>query len=153
MTEDSEHPLIAALEAHPEVFDAADYACDEEELAELESAIGRELPADLVALLRVSDGGQLHGAHSALNLAPAAQILEWVRDGLTEALETIPFADDGGDTLVVLDSEGKWGTEGAVYRMEWNRRTVGGYPVQDVVRLADSLPDLIRHVAEGRDAW
>lgn len=146
-------PIATFVDRHPEMFDGAAYSCGDAEVAELVGALGQDLPTELEELLRISDGGLLHGPHNTVHLANAEQLVEWATDGLVEELETVPFAHDDANKLLVIDPDGKWGQEGAIYRVQWGRRTVSGYPVQDVVRLADSMSDFFAHLAEGRDAW
>ncbi len=145
--------ILGFLLQYPSVFELSEFACDEEEIAAVTSAFGNELPAALEELLRLSDGGLLHGPHDTLRVASVEQMLRWAEEGLHDELGTLPFAHIESNRLFVMDSAGRWGAKGALYGVQWGRRTVTGYPVQDVVRLADSLRELFEYAAAGHDAW
>lgn len=152
MSDAPESVLNGLLQTNPELFEAADHPCDEEELAELEGLLGRPLPRDLHDLLRWSDGGLLHGAHGVLRFASVRQLAIWVQSGVVDEFAVLPFAhDDTDDSILVIDEEGDWGDPaGAVYRVSIGKRATGGY---DAIRLSDSVRQLVEHVVAGRDAW
>lgn len=154
MTEETRPSLISLLEEHPEIFEAAEDGCEEEELDELEQALGRPVPVELVELLRSSNGGTLHGPQQTVHLASTEDLMAWHEEGAMEELGTFPFAHDGGKTVLVLDSDGEWGgPQGGVYRVHVGLRAIRGFPVQDAFRVADSLSELIGHVVAGKEAW
>lgn len=146
--------MIALLTQHPGILEAATYGCEDDDIAEVEGALGFELPIDLASLLRFSDGGVLHGPTRAIHLASSEELVEWARDGVAQRLEALPFARDDTGIVLVTDTSGDWGgPDGAVFRLEVGRRHIHGHPVQDAIKIADSLSDLLEHLAAGRDAW
>ncbi len=145
--------LLDLLEAHPNVVEFAEYGADEEDLAALEEALGHDVPEQLAELLRLSDGGALHGPTRTVSLASAEELMTWALRGVMHELEAMPFARDDHGTVLVVDTGGDWGDEGSIYRLETGRRSIRGYPVGDAVRIAGSLTELIAHVAAGREAW
>ncbi len=150
----SDETLAGWLESRPDVFDPTGDGCDEETLTELEQELGGELPEPLPSLLRVSDGGIIHGPAQSLYLASIEDYLSWKEEGITDDLGTVPFAHDGETSVLVLDPEGNWGSPaGGVYRVMVGQRAIRGFPIQDAVRIADSLPSLVRHLVDGQRAF
>ena len=140
------------LESQNELFEAGDPGCNDTDIAELESAIGQELPGEIVELLQLSDGGVLHAGHEALYLATCAQIRVWHADGVVDELELFPFAHNGSDTLLLVDEGGAWGGKGgSVYRLQMGRRVLHGYPIQDATFLAGSIYQFLEHLIAGED--
>jgi len=116
--------------------------------------LGRPLPEELADLLRISDGASLRGPHTTLHLASSEQLASWARQGALDELESLPFAQDDEGAVLVIDTEGDWGgPEGAVYRLTDSRPRIARIAIIDAVRLADSLGELLTHMAAGRDAW
>ena len=147
-------PLEDLVLQHPEILDASDFACDDEDIDRIEDALGYPLPDEFRSLLRLTDGGVLRGPHAIAHLATADQLAEWAGAGVHQDLESIPFAHDAAGTVLVIDGKGEWGgAAGAVYRLRTARRAPGRAPVRDAVRLADSLGALLGHLAAGRDAF
>ena len=146
-------PLSALLETHPEVVEVAAFPADEEALAALEEALGYALPADLRDFYGVSDGATLHSPTQVAHLASVEELAAWVAEGLVDALEAVPIANDTGGGLLVCDARGDWGgSPGAIYRLRAGR-TAGYWPVHDAVRVAGSLRELLDHLVAGREPW
>lgn len=138
---------------HPHILDPSDFACDEDDLAILEDALGCELPEDLRALLMYSDGGQLRSPLKMMQLAPIEQLVIWAEQGVQEQFGSIPFAtDDTGGLLVVDTTDEYGGGEGAVYRLERRLRGARRAQVHSATRLAESVGQFLEHLAAGRDA-
>jgi hypothetical protein len=144
----------AFLRGHPDIFDLVDYSCDDEDIDSIEEMLGRPLPEQLVELLKISDGASLRGPHTILHLASSELLASWAEQGALEELESVPIGQDEEGAVLVIDPDGEWGgPAGAVYRLTDNRPRVSRMVVIDAVRLADSLSDLLGHMADGRDAW
>ena len=142
------------LEQHPAIFEAAEFSIEDDALAELEAALGIDLPKDYIELLRLSDGGRLVGPTRTIHLASSEELIGWAQQGVIHQLEALPIAQDEAGTILVIDTEAEWGgPDGAVYRLTMGRRFVHGHPVQDAFKVADSLTELLGHLAEGKDAW
>lgn len=147
-------PLAALLTAHPTILEPADFGCDDEDIAELEHALGAPLPSELEELLRMSDGGVLHGHGHSIELVDAGQLAAWAEQGLMAELEAIPFARDESGTLLLCDQDGSWGGgPGSIFRLVYGKRWVRGHPLGDGQRVAGSLAELFEHIAAGRTAW
>mgnify|MGYP002637605246 CR=1 FL=1 len=145
--------VVKLLEEHPGIFDTAEHSCAEEDIAEVEEVLGQELPEDLLELYRVSDGGVIHSASRQLQLIPLDQLASLL-ERVFEDMETVPIAHDDEGMLLVLDAAGEWGgAPGAIYRLQPSRRQIRGHAMQDAVRVADSVTELLTYVAQGRDAW
>jgi hypothetical protein len=146
--------LIDLIESHSELFEPGEEGCSDNEIHEIEHEIGQDLPRDIVELLKVSDGGVLHGAHEVLHLASCAQLRVWHLDGVMEDLDVFPFGHNGSDTLVLVDDNGTWGaTSGSVYRLEIGRRSIGGYPIQDASLVASSVYNFFDQLMSGKDVF
>ncbi|HIA04525.1 MAG TPA: SMI1/KNR4 family protein [Myxococcales bacterium] len=144
--------ISGLLESQHELFEAGEPGCNDTDIAELESAIGQELPADIVEILQLSDGCVLHVGHEVLYLATCAQIRTWHADGVVDELEVFPFAHNGSDTLLLFDEGGAWGGEnGSVYRLQIGRRVLLGYPIQDAIYLAGSIYQFLEYLIAGED--
>ncbi len=131
-----------------------EFHCDDEDIAELEVALGTDIPEELEALLRFSDGGTFRGPTRSIHLASSEEIAGWAAAGVMAELEALPFAQDDAGTILVYDTNGSWaGEEGAIFRVDMGRRQIHGYPVQDAHRVASSLAELLSHLAAGKDAW
>lgn len=145
--------VVKLLQEHPGIFDTAEHSCDEEDIAEVEELLGQDLPEDLRELYRVSDGGVIRSASRQLQLIPMNQLALLV-ERVVEEMETVPIAHDDEGMLLVMDASGDWGgAPGAIYRLQAARRQIRGHALQDAVRVADSVTELLGYVAEGRDAW
>ncbi len=142
------------MDAHPNLIDIVEYGCDDEDIAELEVALGHAVPEDLEEFLRVTDGGMLRGPTRAIHMASAQEMAQWALSGVTTELEAVPFAQDESGTILVCDTEGDWGGDkGAIYKVAIGKRHIRGYPVQDAVRIAGGFRELLDHLATGKDAW
>ncbi|MFT7621512.1 MAG: hypothetical protein ACI9WU_000675 [Myxococcota bacterium] len=146
-------PIAALVDAHPTILEHAEYGCDDDDIAELEVALGHALPGELEELLRMSDGGTLNAAPHSMQLVSSSDMAAWAEQGLMQELEAVPFARDDSGTLLLCDSEGAWGGEkGGIFRVVF-KRWVRGKPLGDAHKVANSLAELFEHVAAGRRAW
>jgi hypothetical protein len=146
--------LFGKLSQCTEVYEELETSCDDDQIAEIEDALGRTLPDSVAAILRVSDGARLHLSHQIIHLASRTQLVAWHKEGAIEDLGVFPFAHDGDQHLLVLDPDGEWGgAAGTVYRLQLSLRPLLGSSLHGAVRLSGSMRSLIKNLMKGRDLW
>jgi len=146
--------ILGQLTAKADIYEEAETGCDDEEIAEVEEHIGRPLPEPVAACLRVSDGARLHLRHQVIHLASRTQLEAWHAEGAIDDLGAFPFAHDGDDHLLVLDTDGEWGGErGSVYRLQLSQRFIHGRLIHGALPLSQNMSGLFNMVMKGRDLW
>jgi len=146
--------IVGKLTANADVFEESEPGCDDDEIAEVEEHIGRSLPEPVAAVLRVSDGARLHLRHQVIHLASRTQLEAWHEEGAIDDLGAFPFAHDGDDHLLVLDTDGEWGgARGSVYRLQLSQRFIHGRLIHGALPLSQSMRGLFTMVMKGGDLW
>ena len=146
--------LLSKLSQCTDVYEEVETSCNDDEIAEIEDMLGRTLPDSVAAILRISDGARLHLSHQIIHLASRNQLEAWHAEGAIEDLGAFPFAHDGDQHLLVLDTEGEWGgAAGAMYRLQLSQRPLLGCSLHGAVRLSGSMDGLLKNLIKGRDLW
>lgn len=137
------HNWLELLHQPGYTWDATFPGATQEQISQVEAYFRRQLPSEYVALLRVTNGGDLSYRDLWLiHFWPAQHIPSWSQAyGFTAETmpDAFPFADDGGSEALVFDMRPSH-PAGEYPILAVNFITVGW---AEALRISDSFRDLV----------